>query len=228
MTRRVIYSVALLVFLAGWYTATSYPLFHYLLTAVTASALTLTSIVLPRWISWDSQTVWTIKSPPLSRSLRTLLTNPHQASGARVHYTYGLHKRCSSFTHGCTYFPEDEDCHGGDRYFCSMWRSVGFLMSFAVVMEGMTFAAFVVLVSSGQQKRQAGWKIMSAMVLFAGLIQCASMSLIVGIRCCVEIGAEGLTRCYRHTFTITTTAFSRAGDWILRGSCARSAGVRWS
>ncbi|MCJ1475066.1 hypothetical protein MMC13_003726 [Lambiella insularis] len=136
MTRRSVYSAALLVFLA-------------------ASALTLASIIIPRWISWDSQT----------------------ASGTRIHYTYGLHKRCSSLTHGCTHFPEDEDCHGGDRYFCSMWRSVGFLMSFAIVMEGVTFIAFVVLISSGQQKRQAGWRIISAMVLFVGLIQCASMSL---------------------------------------------------
>ncbi|MCJ1244626.1 hypothetical protein MMC30_001825 [Trapelia coarctata] len=137
MTRRIIYSAALVAFLA-------------------ATALTLTSIIIPRWISWDSET----------------------ASGSRIHYTYGLHKRCSSFTHTCTYFPQDEDCHGEDRYFCSMWRSVGFLMSFAVVMEGMTLIAFLVVIAGGKQKREQGWKILSGMLLLAGMIQCAGMALI--------------------------------------------------
>ncbi|MCJ1438135.1 hypothetical protein MMC27_007522 [Xylographa pallens] len=137
MTRRIVYAAALVAFLA-------------------ASALTLASIIVPRWISWDSQT----------------------ASGSRIHYTYGLHKRCSSLSGSCTHFPEDADCHGGDRYFCSMWRSVGFLMNFAIVMEGMTFIAFLVVILGGKQMRERGWKVLSCMLLLAGVIQCAGMSLI--------------------------------------------------
>ncbi|KAL8918880.1 MAG: hypothetical protein Q9172_005238 [Xanthocarpia lactea] len=112
-------------------------------------------IVIPRWISWDSET----------------------PSGQRIHYTYGLHRRCSSLTGTCEYFPQARDCHG-DRYFCSMWRSVGFLMSFAVVMEGMTLITFIVVLAGGKQKREQGWKVMSALLVLAGLIQCAGSAII--------------------------------------------------
>ncbi|MCJ1362865.1 hypothetical protein MMC16_001971 [Acarospora aff. strigata] len=137
MTRRVVYSAALVAFLA-------------------ATAMTLTSIIIPRWISWDSETV----------------------SGVPIHYTYGLHKRCSSLTHTCEPFPQYEDCHGDNRYFCSMWRTVGFLMSFAVVIEGMTLIAYLVILAGGKQKRETGWKILSTLLLLAGLVQFAGMAII--------------------------------------------------
>lgn len=60
-----------------------------------------------------------------------------------------------------------------------MWRSVGFLMSFAVVIEGMTIAAFVVLLTGGKQKREQGWGVMTIFVGLAALIQVAAMALIV-------------------------------------------------
>lgn len=61
-----------------------------------------------------------------------------------------------------------------------MWRSVGFLMSFAVVMEGMTLVAYVVLLSGGKQKREQGWKVICGLLFLVGLLQCAGMALIVG------------------------------------------------
>ncbi|KAL8993395.1 MAG: hypothetical protein Q9188_007340, partial [Gyalolechia gomerana] len=136
MTRRSVYAGALVVFLA-------------------ACAMTLASIIIPRWISWDSET----------------------PSGQHIHYTYGLHRRCSSLTHTCEYFPHKQDCHG-DRYFCSMWRSVGFLMSFAVVIEGMTLIAFIVILGGGKQKREQGWKVISGLLVLSALIQCAGMAII--------------------------------------------------
>ncbi|MCJ1226212.1 hypothetical protein MMC12_002861 [Toensbergia leucococca] len=136
MTRRTVYALALVGFLA-------------------ACALTLTSIIIPRWISWDNET----------------------PSGGTIHYTYGLHRRCSSLDKTCESFPQFEDCRD-DRYFCSMWRTVGFLMSFAVVMEGMTLIAWLVILAGGKQKRETGWKILSLLLLVVGLIQCAGMSMI--------------------------------------------------
>lgn len=137
MTRSIIYAGAMLAFLA-------------------ATAMTLTAIIIPRWISWDTTT----------------------SSGTRIHYTYGLHKRCSSISGSCDYFPQDEDCRGSDRYFCSMWRTVGFLMSFAVVLEGMTLVTYVTLLLGGRQKRETGWKVLALFLLLAGLVQCAGMAII--------------------------------------------------
>ena len=52
-------------------------------------------------------------------------------------------------------------------------------MNFAIVMEGMTFIAFLVVIIGGKQMRERGWKVVSCMLLLAGVIQCAGMSLIV-------------------------------------------------
>ncbi|KAL8717941.1 MAG: hypothetical protein Q9225_004874 [Loekoesia sp. 1 TL-2023] len=119
MTRRSVYVGALVAFLA-------------------ACAMTLTSIIIPRWISWDSET----------------------PSGQHIHYTYGLHRRCSSLTNTCEYFP------------------LGFLMSFGVVIEGMTLIAFIVILGGGKQKREKGWKVVSGLLVLSALIQCAGMAII--------------------------------------------------
>lgn len=137
MTRRIVYTVALLAFLA-------------------AIAMTLSSIIIPRWISWNNET----------------------PSGEHIHYTYGLHRRCSSLTGTCDHFPRQEDCRN-DRYFCSMWRSVGFLMSFAIVIEGMTLIAYIVILVGGVQKRASGWKLLSGMLLLVAAVQLAVMSIVV-------------------------------------------------
>lgn len=92
----------------------------------------------------------------------------------------------------CTPYPRYSDCHGGDRYFCSMWRSVGFLMSFAVVLEGMTIAAFVVLLVGGKQKREQGWGFMATMAALAALVQAVGGSLVVcrpALRSCQNLAA---------------------------------------
>jgi formate hydrogenlyase subunit 3/multisubunit Na+/H+ antiporter MnhD subunit len=62
-----------------------------------------------------------------------------------------------------------------------MWRTVGFLMSFTIVIEGMTLIAYLVILAGGKQKRESGWKILSTLLLLAGLVQCAGMALIVSI-----------------------------------------------
>jgi hypothetical protein len=146
LTRSIVFSGALLVFLVG-------------------TGLSLASIIVPEWISFDQET----------------------NHGSTIHVTYGLHRRCSntdpivlstSSLH-CRPFPEDSDCGSENRYFCSMWRSVGFLMSFAVVIEGMTIAAFLILIIGGKQRREQGWGVMALLALIAALVQACAMALIV-------------------------------------------------
>jgi formate hydrogenlyase subunit 3/multisubunit Na+/H+ antiporter MnhD subunit len=60
-----------------------------------------------------------------------------------------------------------------------MWRSVGFLMSFAVVIEGMTVAAFAVLLAGGKQRREAGWGALCVLALISAVVQAISMALMV-------------------------------------------------
>ena len=52
-------------------------------------------------------------------------------------------------------------------------------MSFAVVLEGMTLIAFMIMLLGGKQQRESGWKILSGLLVLVGLIQCTGMSLMV-------------------------------------------------
>lgn len=62
-----------------------------------------------------------------------------------------------------------------------MWRTVGFLMSFSVVLQGMTLVAYVAMLAGGRQKRETGWKVLACFLLLTGLVQCASMAIIVSV-----------------------------------------------
>ena len=61
-------------------------------------------------------------------------------------------------------------------------------MNFAIVMEGMTLIAFMVMLAGGKQKRERGWKVLSGMLVLVALIQCAGMALIVSVRLCFDLG----------------------------------------
>ncbi|KAF2458740.1 hypothetical protein BDY21DRAFT_341196 [Lineolata rhizophorae] len=136
MTRRVVYGVSLWITMA-------------------ATAMTIASIVLPHWVSWDSKTV----------------------AGQPIRYSYGLHKRCSSLTGACEDFPQYADCHD-DRSFCSMWRSVGFLMTFTVILELAGLIAFAVIILGGKQKRDYGWKLICGLLTLSAATQAASMAIV--------------------------------------------------
>jgi hypothetical protein len=64
-----------------------------------------------------------------------------------------------------------------------MWRSVGFLMSFAVVLEGMSIVAYLVILSGGKRLRENGWGVLSLLVLTSVVVQAASMSIVVSRLC---------------------------------------------
>lgn len=52
-------------------------------------------------------------------------------------------------------------------------------MSFAVVIEAMTLIAYFVIFVSGKQARETGWKLLSLLLMFVALVQCAAMELVV-------------------------------------------------
>lgn len=124
-----------------------------------AVACTIAAIALPNWISY---------------------TSPTDNDPIRV--SYGLHKRCSSITGQCTPFPQDQDCHGDDRSFCSMWRSTGFLMNFGVIFEVAILVAYVVILVGGRGTREIGWKILSPMIMVVAAAQLVAMTLVVRLR----------------------------------------------
>lgn len=173
----------------------------YLWVFLGAVACTIASIALPNWVSY---------------------TSPTDNDPIRV--SYGLHKRCSSITGVCAPFPQDSDCHGDDRSFCSMWRSTGFLMNFSVIFEVAVLVAYGVILLGGRGTREVGWKILSPMIMFVAAAQLVAMTLVV---CRLEYlydcasGVSMLMCVRRHTFTITTTGSSSVGLWISLGFFAQ-------
>ncbi|KAK4540151.1 hypothetical protein LTR36_009737 [Oleoguttula mirabilis] len=120
-----------------------------------AAACTIAAVALPSWISY---------------------TSPTDADPIRV--SYGLHQRCSSITGQCTHFPQYEDCVGEDRYFCSMWRSTGFLMNFSIVMELACVIAYITILAGGRSSREDGWKILSGLLGLVAVGQLIAMALV--------------------------------------------------
>lgn len=59
-----------------------------------------------------------------------------------------------------------------------MWRSVAFLISFAVVLEGMTLITYIVILAGGKQMRETGWRILTVFLALIALAQCAGMALV--------------------------------------------------
>lgn len=60
-----------------------------------------------------------------------------------------------------------------------MWRTVGFLLSFGVVVELATLVSFAVIISGGVQRRQAGWRLISGLLAFGAVVQCGGMAIVV-------------------------------------------------
>lgn len=52
-------------------------------------------------------------------------------------------------------------------------------MSFAAVVELVTLVAYVVVLLGGKQKRETGWKILAFLLVLVGVVQAASMSIVV-------------------------------------------------
>lgn len=60
-----------------------------------------------------------------------------------------------------------------------MWRSVGFLMSFAVVLEGLTVVSYLIVIAGSKTLRENGWKALSLVVILGSGVQAACMAIVV-------------------------------------------------
>ncbi|KAK0946745.1 hypothetical protein LTR29_001915 [Friedmanniomyces endolithicus] len=121
-----------------------------------AAACTIASIALPSWITYTAPT----------------------STSTPIRVSYGLHKRCSSITGQCTTFPQYDDCLGEDRYFCSMWRSTGFLMNFSVVIELACVVAYITILVGGRASREAGWHVLASLLGVVAVAQMVAMALV--------------------------------------------------
>jgi hypothetical protein len=105
-------------------------------------------------------------------------------------------------------FPRDSDCTK-DPSFCNMWRTVGFLTSFAVVAELCTLVSFVVIVGGGVQRRAAGWQVASGVLIFSAVVQCGGMAIVACLY--ISLLGDDRTNIIRPTYTTTTNASGPAG-----------------
>jgi hypothetical protein len=60
-----------------------------------------------------------------------------------------------------------------------MWRSVGFMMSFAAVLELVTIVAYLMVIAGGKQKRETGWRVLAFLLVLVGVVQCGAMAIVV-------------------------------------------------
>lgn len=120
--------------------------------------MVLASIAIPNWVSYSVTT----------------------AKGERIQRTIGLHKSCSTLNDpSCTTFPTSELCQDGERYFCSMWKTVGFLASFAVLLCLGSLVSFAVTLTGGKYKRESGWPLVTGLLVFVSVVEFVIISIVV-------------------------------------------------
>ena len=144
--------------------------------------MTIASIVKPRWVSFSPVSVFL---PTHSRLCSDgFLLSTHCATNTsdqndQRENSMGLHKWCSAVEGYCRPFPRASDCLASTGNFCHLWRTVGFLISFTVVVEFATLVSFSIIIAGGVQRRTAGWKVASSLLVLCAIIQCAGMAIVV-------------------------------------------------
>ncbi|OIW23702.1 hypothetical protein CONLIGDRAFT_140595 [Coniochaeta ligniaria NRRL 30616] len=123
-------------------------------------AMTLTAILRPNWVSFH------VDFPP-------------QSSSAIISRSLGLHQSCTSdaYQTTCRPFPTESDC-AREGSFCAMWRTVGWLMSLATIMELATLVGIVVILSGGKARREAGWRVLAGLLAVVGLVLFSGMAVV--------------------------------------------------
>lgn len=53
------------------------------------------------------------------------------------------------------------------------------MMSAAALFELVTLVTFFMLITGGKQKRERGWRVLSFLLVLVGILQCASMAIVV-------------------------------------------------
>lgn len=109
-------------------------------------------------------------------------------------------------------------------------------MSFAVVLEGMSIVAYIIILGGGKRLRENGWRVLSLLIILSAIVQAAGMSIVVCplSRTPSMEGSAWMTHgvlvltsrvfC-RHIFSTTRTGSSWAGVWTSLGFSALSVGA---
>jgi hypothetical protein len=92
----------------------------------------------------------------------------------------GLHQSCSSLdSPHCRSYPPKELCQDGERYFCSMWRTIGFLASLTALLCLASMLTFGVVMKGGKFKRETGWPFVTLMMVITAVFEFVTISIVV-------------------------------------------------
>lgn len=128
-----------------------------LVAFVAATFMSVASIWIPHWVTYS-------------------VTTP---AGDTFEKHIGLHESCSSLDDPpCRPYPHRSMCMDGERYFCSMWRTVGFMASFAVILCLACLVSFLVIMGDGKYKRETGWPFVSAMLTLVAVVEFVIISIV--------------------------------------------------
>ncbi|KJZ78739.1 hypothetical protein HIM_02130 [Hirsutella minnesotensis 3608] len=128
-----------------------------LVAFVAATVMIITSTATPNWVSYSVTT----------------------AKGETFEKHIGLHKSCSNLNEPrCHDFPAPELCQADGRYFCSMWRTIGFMASLATILCLACVVAFVVIMRGGKYKRETGWPFIAGMLSFVAIAELVVISMV--------------------------------------------------
>ncbi|RCI12153.1 hypothetical protein L249_0964 [Ophiocordyceps polyrhachis-furcata BCC 54312] len=145
---------------------------------VAATAMLVASIATPHWISYSVTT----------------------AKGDQIGKTIGLHKSCSNLdsppcheypsaemptqklleprSPPCHEYPSAEMCENGARYFCSLWRTIGFMASLATILCLACLTCFLVVMRGGKYKRETGWPFVAGMLSVVSVVELVLISMV--------------------------------------------------
>ncbi|KAJ3482048.1 hypothetical protein NLG97_g7672 [Lecanicillium saksenae] len=128
-----------------------------LVAFVASAAMIVASIAMPNWIDYSVTT----------------------AKGDTIHKTIGLHKTCSTLDgYSCTPYPTKNLCQSDQRYFCTMWRTTGWLASFSVVLGLAGLVSFGITLGGGKYKRESGWPFVSGLIATFAAVQLVIVSVV--------------------------------------------------
>ncbi|KAM3520569.1 hypothetical protein NHJ13051_006776 [Beauveria bassiana] len=122
-----------------------------------SAVMVVASIAMPNWIDYAVTT----------------------AKGDTIRKTIGLHRTCSTLDgYRCGPFPTRALCQSEQRYFCTLWRSTGWLASFSVVLGLAGFVAFGATLGGGKYKRESGWPFVAGLIAVFAAVQLVVISVV--------------------------------------------------
>ncbi|OAA57719.1 hypothetical protein ISF_06960 [Cordyceps fumosorosea ARSEF 2679] len=129
-----------------------------LVAFVAAAAMIVASIAMPNWIDYAVTT----------------------AKGDTVRKTIGLHRSCSNLDGPrCVPYPTAALCQSAERrYFCTVWRTTGWLASFSVVLGLAGLLSLAVTLAGGKYRRESGWPLVSGLVATFAAVQLIVVSVV--------------------------------------------------